>query len=120
MPNSNYTIKPLGGNMLRQNPFGAVYAELNGNSDESREYPCCIDIELTNHCNLSCLMCPTGTGVAKREKGFMSAPLFSRILEDCKGKKVGLRFIRWGEPTLHPQLGRVHYNLLQFTRKYRQ
>ena len=47
-------------------------------------------------------MCPTGVGAVHREKGFMSNDTFIRIMNDLKGHQLGLRFIRWGEPTLHP------------------
>jgi radical SAM protein with 4Fe4S-binding SPASM domain len=49
-------------------------------------------------------MCPTGTGASSREKGFMSDETFSRVADGIRGKKAGVRFIRWGEPTLHPRL----------------
>ena len=87
----------------RKNPFNEIYAQLNGN-DGDFDFPVCIDMELTNNCNLHCLFCPTGTGTSTRNKGFMAEEVFQRILGNIKGKKIGLRFSRWGEPTLHPKI----------------
>ncbi|MDR2797584.1 MAG: radical SAM protein, partial [Treponema sp.] len=84
----------------RNNSFNKIYEDLNGN-DGYFEFPLCIDIELTNNCNLHCLFCPTGTGASIRNKGFMSEETFMRIINSLKGYHVGLRFSRWGEPTLH-------------------
>lgn len=93
----------------RINPFGSIYQICNsGNSQDKfnhlAEFPRCIDIELTNICNFKCLMCFTGNGSQMREKGFMSDKVFSRILEEIIPRKTPVRFIRWGEPTLHPKL----------------
>jgi MoaA/NifB/PqqE/SkfB family radical SAM enzyme len=49
-------------------------------------------------------MCPTGTGVSIREKGFISDDTFRNIINSIKGREIGIRFIRWGEPTLHQKL----------------
>jgi radical SAM protein with 4Fe4S-binding SPASM domain len=85
----------------RKNPFNEIYAQLNGN-DGNFNFPVCIDVELTNNCNLHCLFCPTGTGVSIRNRGFMTDEVFQKVISDIKGEKIGLRFSRWGEPTLHP------------------
>jgi len=87
----------------RKNPFNEIYAQLNG-KDGNFDFPVCIDVELTNNCNLHCLFCPTGTGVSIRNKGFMTDEVFLKIICDIKGEKIGLRFSRWGEPTLHPKI----------------
>jgi len=39
----------------------------------------------------------------KRPKGFMDAKLFVKLIRELKNYKCPVRFIRWGEPTLHPQ-----------------
>jgi radical SAM protein with 4Fe4S-binding SPASM domain len=87
----------------KKNPFNKIYAQLNDNEGDFR-FPVCIDMELTNNCNLHCLFCPTGTGVSLRNKGFMTEEVFNKIINDIKEEKVGLRFSRWGEPTLHPKI----------------
>ncbi|MBI4969577.1 MAG: radical SAM protein [Rhodospirillales bacterium] len=94
---------------MHRNPFMPLYAKCNaGNSKEKLanlpDFPYILDIELTNLCNFRCLMCPTGNRSQRREQGFMSEEIFARILEEIRGRNVGLRFIRWGEPLMHPKL----------------
>jgi len=90
----------------RTNPFECIYKKCNrGHSKEKlknlMEFPAMIDIELTNKCNFKCLMCPTGTHMQKRHKGFMERSTFDKILNQTKDYKTPFRFIRWGEPLLH-------------------
>ena len=67
-------------------------------------FPVLIDIELTNTCNFRCRMCETGLGTSARPKGLMSEAVFHKILREASSVRPqpALRFIRWGEPTLHP------------------
>jgi radical SAM protein with 4Fe4S-binding SPASM domain len=90
-------------NVVRSNPFNEIYGKLNG-YDGYYDFPICIDVEVTNNCNLHCLFCPTGTGVSVRDRGFMSEKTFQAVIEGIKGRETCLRFIRWGEPTLHPRI----------------
>lgn len=63
-----------------------------------------VDIELTNICNMSCVMCPNGNGTMQRDKGIMSASTLIQIISNGVRKhRTPVRFIRWGEPTCHPQ-----------------
>jgi radical SAM protein with 4Fe4S-binding SPASM domain len=95
--------------MKRTNPFADIYDKCN---DPANRYdpaylptfPRYIDIELTNACNFKCLMCPTGTGLSKRKKGFMTDDIFFLILDQISEYKTPIRFIGWGEPLLHPKL----------------
>lgn len=92
--------------MERVNKFNTIYAQCNQDDpvaklESLKDFPTYMDIELTNHCNYHCLMCPTGTGAVKRPRGYMSEEIFDQILEEIKDKKTPLRFIRWGEPSLH-------------------
>lgn len=96
---------------MSRNPFSAIYSKINRGTNKTKlanlpKAPRIIDVELTNHCNLYCTMCPTGNGTAKREKGFMSAEVFDRIVLYCGTNNVAIRLIRWGEPMLHPHLFR--------------
>jgi len=95
--------------MKRVNPFRKIYRACNtGKMADKfanlREFPLLLDIELTNFCNLRCLMCPTGRGVATRPKGFMSAELFEKIIREARVYGTAIRFVRWGEPLYHPLL----------------
>ena len=94
---------------MRQNPFKPIYDKCNaGNSKEKLnnlpKFPRYIDLELTNTCNFKCLMCQTGIGAQRRTKGFMSDAVYYKIITEIKEYKTPLRFVRWGEPTLHPNL----------------
>jgi hypothetical protein len=60
-----------------------------------------VNLELTNHCNLRCTICPVNTTM-RREKGFMDPALFRRVIDDNPQLRFVLAF-QWGEPLLHPQ-----------------
>ncbi len=66
-------------------------------------FPNVIDIELTNHCNFKCLMCPSGMLMHARPKGMMIDKVYYSLLEELVQYKTPIRFIRWGEPILHPK-----------------
>lgn len=98
--------------MKRENPFNKIYGQCNGGSNIEKynllssgriSAPIYLDLELTNYCNIRCNMCPVGTNVMKREQGYMSETVFEMILDNIKMFRIqGVRLIRWGEPTLHP------------------
>lgn len=89
------------------NRFTAIYAQLNAGTAKDRlaarpGFPLLLDIELTNHCNFSCRMCETGMRTSPRARGYMQQEIYDKILKECVAHSTALRFIRWGEPTLHP------------------
>lgn len=95
--------------MDRLNPFQAIYDECNKSMSKKALttgiiFPRCVDIELTNTCNMRCRMCPTGQGQLKRPQGIMDRKVFHAILEQVQEHDCAIRFIRWGEPLLHPML----------------
>ena len=59
-----------------------------------------VNLELTNHCNLSCTICPVNTTM-RRAKGFMDPALFRRVIDENPQLDFVLAF-QWGEPLLHP------------------
>ncbi len=67
-------------------------------------YPLTLSLELTNHCNLSCPECRSGSGLLKRGKGFMDMTTFDRILSDCSSFLFSLILYFQGEPFLHHEL----------------
>ncbi len=92
--------------MSRVNPFDAIYAQINSMSADEKmanlpDFPKALDVELTNTCNFKCLMCPVGTRVQKRKPGFMSEEVYNRVLAEAAAHGTPLRFILWGEPTMH-------------------
>ncbi|MBU3190605.1 radical SAM protein [Clostridium bowmanii] len=92
--------------MKRINPFKSVYdicdnGDIEYKANNVPVFARYIDIEVTNNCNYKCLMCPVGTGSINRKQGFMNEYVYDKILNEIKEYKTPLRFIRWGEPTLH-------------------
>jgi MoaA/NifB/PqqE/SkfB family radical SAM enzyme len=91
----------------RINPFGKIYQDRDfktvlGHKDKLPSFPYLVDIELTNRCNLKCIFC--GQQAMKRPKGFMSEKIFKKVADECAKFKTPIRFIRWGEPFLHPKI----------------
>ena len=90
------------------NPFKPVYDICNSGDPFDKitnlpSFPRYIDIELTNMCNFQCLMCPVGTKSMKRSQGIMDEKIFKKIIDEINYFKTPIRFIRWGEPTIHPK-----------------
>jgi len=68
--------------------------------------PLHVDIELTNACNLRCIMCERQN--MKRKVGLMSFELFSQITGQCVEYDIdSIKLNLWGESTMHPELGRM-------------
>jgi len=67
-------------------------------------FPDRVYVESTNHCNLKCIMCPTGLGVLERPKGYMDMGLYRAIVDEI-GPYTGSAVLHsWGEPLMHPGL----------------
>lgn len=66
-----------------------------------RDFPFYIDVELTNYCNLDCLMCSRQK--MKRKRGFILLKTLRKITEEAEKYDTGIRLVRWGEPLLHPK-----------------
>lgn len=92
----------MGEGSVKVNPFEETYKTYK--TDKQLDFPCMVDVELTNYCNLNCPYCPTGNKTAKRPKGYMTGNVWSIILKELSERKTPVRFVRWGEPTLHPKL----------------
>lgn len=93
------------------NPLQEIY-ELSNRDMAVKEkeippFPRMLDIELTNLCNMKCVMCPTGNGTVKRKKGYMSIPILEKVLNEAEENRAPVRYIRWGEPMLHPDFAEV-------------
>lgn len=64
--------------------------------------PISAGLELTNYCNLKCTQCPTGSGLATREKGYMSRALFDEINSQISRFLINTMFYFQGESMMHP------------------
>jgi radical SAM protein with 4Fe4S-binding SPASM domain len=69
------------------------------NLKKSLGKPAYIVIELTNHCNLKCVMCPQPR--QKREAGFMSFELFKSIIDQVESYAEVIDLDLFGEILLH-------------------
>ena len=64
-------------------------------------------IELTNFCNLSCPVCPTGDGTLKRKALAMDPALFERLMNEAGPYLLTSTLWGWGEPLLHPEINDI-------------
>ncbi|MDI6704281.1 MAG: radical SAM protein [bacterium] len=60
-----------------------------------------LEIEVTNDCNLKCIMCPR-TSEMSREINYMDFELFKKIVDETD--VLSIHFSGLGEPLLHPQI----------------
>jgi len=69
------------------------------------DYPLLVDLELSTACNLKCPMCYTITEEFKRKvpSQLMEFSLFTRIIDEIRGRVPALRLSLRGEPTIHPR-----------------
>jgi len=76
------------------------------------DFPVEIAVELSNYCNLKCVMCPVPN--LKRKRGFMDEPVFVKIVEELTAE-TGFIFLPqgFGESLLHPKWSR----LIKFARR---
>jgi radical SAM protein with 4Fe4S-binding SPASM domain len=75
----------------------------NGEVSIEGAYPDRLYIEITNVCNLDCVMCPTGLHVLDRNKGHMKWDLFTLVIDEMAPHVQTTTLHIWGEPLLHPR-----------------
>jgi len=88
-----------------QNPFQLIYKSPKCKRPYDfplSDFPFLLDIEVTNSCNLDCLMCPRQ--LMTRKIGFMKSEVFEKIIKEASLYKPGMRFIGFGEPLLHKEI----------------
>jgi len=68
-------------------------------------FPRRVNVELTNHCNQRCRLCPR-QGFT-RPLGFMDAALFERLARECARHDTALWLHFLGEPLLHRDAARL-------------
>ena len=66
--------------------------------------PYIYEIEPTNRCPYTCIMCPRGRGWMTRPEGDMSLELFDRALSLFPADQRLVRLHHFGEAVLHPQI----------------
>ena len=65
--------------------------------------PYSLTIEPTNHCNLKCPECPSGSNKLTREKGRIDKNLFKKAIDETSNYAFYLLLYFQGEPYLHPE-----------------
>lgn len=84
-----------------RNRFVTTYSYYSG-KPVTAGFPTKLHIELTNKCNLKCVMCPRS--YMKREKGMMDFATFKKIVDESRGKLEFTYLHLFGESLLHPDL----------------
>jgi len=82
--------------------YSFLKSSMKGNS-EIYGMPVAISVEPTNHCNLSCPECFSGSGLMSRNRGFMDTGLFDKIVAELKQYLFEMSLYFQGEPMLHPR-----------------
>jgi wyosine [tRNA(Phe)-imidazoG37] synthetase (radical SAM superfamily) len=89
--------------------FRKVYRKLNHEAPyffPQIRFPSVIEIELTNDCNLGCPHC--ARSIMERNIGYMDYRLFTSIADQVSQHPYTyLRIVGLGEPSLHPQIGKI-------------
>lgn len=71
-------------------------------------FPAILSLELTNHCNARCIMCPRQA--MTRPRGFMAPELYERLLAGAARHQEHLHLVQpflFGESLLHPEFDRL-------------
>ncbi len=82
--------------------FSYLRSTVSGNPSVAG-MPVAISAELTNHCNLKCPECASGSGLMKRERGFMNISLFEKVIDELEPYLLNINLYFQGEPMLHPR-----------------
>jgi len=69
--------------------------------------PSFLSIEPTNHCNLKCPACPSGSGLLNRTKGYIDLEMVKDIIDNQKKHLLNIIFHFQGEPLLHKDLSKM-------------
>jgi MoaA/NifB/PqqE/SkfB family radical SAM enzyme len=70
-------------------------------------WPVHMQLELTSFCDLTCPVCPTGTGELRRRPEAMDPELVEALMEEVGPYLLTASLWGWGEPLLHPRLGDI-------------
>ena len=97
----------MGNTLLRSfNAIPAFYSFLTGTflgRTTAFGLPLSAGIELTNHCNLRCPECNSGSGLMTRNRGYMSVSLFDKIIRELGPFLYNMNLYFQGESMMHPE-----------------
>ncbi|MBW1789826.1 MAG: radical SAM protein [Deltaproteobacteria bacterium] len=60
-------------------------------------------VELTNYCNISCHVCPTGQDLLRRKPANIDMGMLARIMDEMGPYLLTVSLWAWGESLLHPE-----------------
>lgn len=86
--------------MSRLDKIKTVYSYY-ANKHVPGTYPSHIGMELTNHCDLKCVMCPQPNQT--RDLGLMKFELFKKVVDEVRGRSEFMYLHGMGESLLHPK-----------------
>ena len=66
--------------------------------------PLVYQVELTNHCPMTCVMCPR-TSSMTRPLGYMDEPTFHRVIREISAFSKRIFLHHFGDSLVHPELG---------------
>jgi radical SAM protein with 4Fe4S-binding SPASM domain len=87
-----------------QNLFLVLVEHFLTQPTRTKGQPLRLIVDPTNHCDLSCPLCPTGQGRLERERGVMSFEHFKTLFLEAAPTLLDIDFYCWGEPLLHRRL----------------
>jgi radical SAM protein with 4Fe4S-binding SPASM domain len=99
----NHLLKPL-------NTVAAAYSYMAGSffgNTKAVGMPIAVGIELTNHCNLRCPECNSGSGLMTRSRGYMTTILFEKSIRELSPYLYNINLYFQGESMMHPQFFRI-------------
>lgn len=76
-------------------------------SERVPHHPPSVTIEVTNHCNLKCPLCPTGNGSGTRERGWIDFANFKKIVDEIAPGTTTLGLHSYGEAILHKDFVKI-------------
>ena len=83
--------------------FPYLVPRITGNYYRKRKVPLSLQIEPTNHCDVSCICCSRDR--MSRMKGYMEFKLFQKIIDDAAQNNIKrIHLYLHGEPLLHPEV----------------
>jgi radical SAM protein with 4Fe4S-binding SPASM domain len=88
--------------------------QMDKQKDRVIGYPTHLFIDVTNICNLRCILCPTGVGAPGRKKGIMPLETFKKIVHEMQRYLISIDLFNWGEPLLNKQV----YDMIRYAHKH--
>jgi MoaA/NifB/PqqE/SkfB family radical SAM enzyme len=93
-------------NVVNQENLNQLKTAINGSIASGSFLPSAFVLEMTNRCNVNCIMCPNKRFV-ESELGDISTQTFDRIIDEISPTAEITMFYFLGESTLHPNFAEL-------------